>query len=113
MSYPFPLKRTLVALVAVSITLAAPAHADSDADYLRLLDVGGIGLDAPRSLLIELGHDICGFFDKGLTFDNIVTVVQRAGERGNISELVSESGSKYLVDTAVNIYCPQYRSQLK
>ena len=34
------------------------AYADTDADYLRLLNVGGIGLDAPPSLLIELGHDI-------------------------------------------------------
>ncbi len=75
--------------------------------------MGGIGLDAPPSLLIELGHDVCGFFGKGMTFDNIVTVIQRAAEQGNISELVDPIGARYLVDTAVNVYCPTYRSQLK
>lgn len=106
------MKRTLLALVTVGITLAAPAQADNDANYVRLLHNGDIGLDAPDSILIDLGHDICGMFDKGMTFGNIVTVIQRTGEKANISELVSESGSKYLADTAVNIYCPTYRSQL-
>ena len=107
------MKRTLAALVAVGIAVAATAHADSDDDrYVQILHAGGIGLDAPRTVLIQLGHKICGFFDDGLTFDNIVTFIERAGEQGNISELIDPIGAKFTIDTAVDIYCPQYRSKL-
>jgi len=79
------MKRTLVTLVTVSITLAAPAHAD-DAGYLRELNNLGVpvGLtgqvqDWSPAAELHMGRAACDNLRGGWTPDDIIRNVWTPG----------------------------------
>jgi hypothetical protein len=50
---------TLAGVFAVSVAMAAPAHAD-DASYLQMLNESGVSIPVPDNVRLSTGHYICG-----------------------------------------------------
>jgi Protein of unknown function (DUF732) len=65
--------RLVLPIVAATIALAAPAHADdSDQAFLADLDKAGIHYSDPDQA-VAAGKTVCSLTDNGMTRDDVVT----------------------------------------
>jgi hypothetical protein len=92
----------VVAVLGVAIGLAAPAHADpadTDADFLALLDKVGISYNSPE-LAISTGRKVCEMMDSGRSGPEVVKAVTAKNP--------GFTNADRFVAIAVSVYCPNH-----
>lgn len=92
------------ALATATVMSASPAHADSNADFLRLLTDAGIGYSNSSSTT-TLGHSVCDMLvEPGKSFASAVTEVQNNG--------ISPQMASFFAGIAIQTYCPSLLSSV-
>jgi hypothetical protein len=96
-----------VVLGAIGVVAAPIVNADSSDDaYLQSLkSVGITWASGGDQAMIQVGHEICGDFDKGLTYDQSVADTKKGSQ-------LSDASVGKITGAAVGAYCPQYLSKL-
>lgn len=93
--------RPMLAIVAATITLAAPARADdSDQAFLADLDTAGIHYSDPDKA-VAAGKTVCSLKDNGMTNDDVVTNLTQQNPG-----FAQEKAANFAT-IATNDYCPQ------
>lgn len=82
------------ASVALAVTMAAPAHADSQ-DFVDYIASRGEVTDGMEYEVIDLGQAICGMFQAGGTVDDVWDTLN---QRDNAVWIVG----------SINYLCPDY-----
>jgi hypothetical protein len=91
----------MLPIVAATIALAAPAHADaSDQAFLADLDTAGIHYSDPDQA-VTAGKTVCSLKDKGMTDDDVVTNLTQQNPG-----FTQDKAAKFAT-IATNDYCPQ------
>ena len=85
-------------LAAAAVLAAAPAQADTNADFLRLLSSAGIGY-VNAADTTALGKSVCNMLvEPGKSFASTVSEVQNNG--------VSPQMASFFAGIAIQAYCP-------
>lgn len=93
----------LLAGIAATVGLAAPAHADgNDAGFLAALDQQGISHSAAAGQAIAAGRAVCELMDGGLSPLDTVNAV-----RSTNPAMSAEQSARFAV-TAASAFCPQH-----
>jgi hypothetical protein len=98
------MKRILLSLAVgtAALGLAAPAHADSDANYLQTLTGDGIPVTAADSpMLVTAGHDVCTNLRGGASAQAQAGFVLRMAPQG-----ATQKEAESLVSAAQTDLCP-------
>ena len=91
----------MLPIVAATIALAAPAHADdSDQAFLADLDNAGIHYSDPDQA-VTAGKTVCSLKDNGMSDDDVVTNLRQQNPG-----FTQEKAAKFAT-IATNDYCPQ------
>jgi hypothetical protein len=91
----------MLPIVAATIALAAPAHADdSDQAFLADLDAAGIHYSDPDQA-VTAGKTVCSLKDNGMTDDDVVTNLTQQNPG-----FAQEKAAKFAT-IATNDYCPK------
>jgi Protein of unknown function (DUF732) len=93
--------RLVLPIVAATIALAAPAHADdSDQAFLADLDKAGIQYSDPDQA-VAAGKMVCSLADNGMTHDDVVRYVTEHNPG------FAEENAPEFTTIARTDYCPQ------
>ncbi|WP_164478499.1 DUF732 domain-containing protein [Mycolicibacterium stellerae] len=96
---------TMTAFAALWLVASPTASADSDDDaFLKTLEAGGFSWSGDGQPLVDLGHDICGELDSGMSAADIIA--QGAAETGWTQTQVG-----YFLGAAASEFCPGYLQQ--
>lgn len=98
------MKKTMAAMIAASITLAAPAHADDDT-FWSALKVAGLDSMFPRNLALSKAKTLCDTIRKG--DDDPMGEAVDLVEKGFTADQAGE-----FVGIAIHEYCPDQGAKI-
>jgi hypothetical protein len=86
-------------MITVALTLAAPATADDDTDFLQVLNDEGIRYGSSGDA-IRQAHVVCQLFDERDSFATVQEALQQANRK------FSRDDASYFIGASVGVYCP-------
>lgn len=89
---------------ATAVTVAAPAHADTNDSFLNALTTAGIGYNNPADTT-ALGESVCPMLvEPGKSFASVATRVANNG--------INPDMAAFFTGIAISMYCPSMMQSL-